>query len=277
VASSDARIPMSARRAGTALLFSSVVGVIGLKRHALSPSGVLGAVVVGTAIQLAGRWRWSALLLSFFVTSSALSRLRKAAPSAPAHAAVEVRGSRRDLVQALANGGVAAGIAVMHGIAPSGRLESAFAGSFAAANADTWATEIGKTSASRPRLITTWRTAPPGTSGAVTARGLAASVAGSATIAVVEAAATGTIRKLRVAFATSAAGVIGSLVDSLAGATIQAAYHCPTCDKATERPLHGCGTRTVLISGFAWCTNDVVNVLCTGAGAVAGALLRPRD
>jgi uncharacterized protein (TIGR00297 family) len=268
---------MSARRAGTALLFSSVVGAIGLKRHALSPSGVLGAVVVGTAIQLAGRWRWSALLLSFFITSSALSRLRKATPSAPAHADVEVRGSRRDLVQALANGGVASSLAVMHGIAPSGRLESAFAGSFAAANADTWATEIGKTSASPPRLVTTWRTAPPGTSGAVSARGLAASVAGSATIAVVETALSGTNRKLRRAIATAAAGVLGSLADSLAGAAIQASYHCPVCDKATERPLHTCGTSTVLNSGFAWCTNDVVNVICTGTGAVAGALLRPRE
>jgi uncharacterized membrane protein len=67
------------------------------------------------------------------------------------------------------------------------------------------------------------------------------------------------------------AGFAGSLVDSVAGASLQAAYRCPRCDLPTERRVHPCGEATILTRGLPWCTNDVVNVLCTAAGALVAA------
>ncbi|MDB5076591.1 MAG: hypothetical protein JWO42_2770, partial [Chloroflexi bacterium] len=134
-----------------------------------------------------------------------------------------------------------------------------------------------KTSGSRPRLITTGALAPTGTSGAVTLRGLLAAAAGSSVIAAVDVATSNAAGKARRATGLCAAGFLGALVDSLVGATIQASYYCPSCDKPTERKIHGCGTPTRLESGFAWCNNDVVNVMCTATGALAAALLAPRD
>ncbi|MBU4443583.1 DUF92 domain-containing protein, partial [bacterium] len=52
------------------------------------------------------------------------------------------------------------------------------------------------------------------------------------------------------------------------GATIQAQYKCPNCQKTTEKLIH-CGSyKTNLISGIRWIDNDVVNLACTTSGAL---------
>ena len=70
------------------------------------------------------------------------------------------------------------------------------------------------------------------------------------------------------------AGLAGSFVDSLLGATVQAIYYCPTCAKETERhPQHSCGTATQPIRGWSWLNNDIVNLACALSGALAALLL----
>ena len=46
------------------------------------------------------------------------------------------------------------------------------------------------------------------------------------------------------------------MVDSILGATVQAMYYCPACEKETERPIHNCGTRTRPMRGVNWLNND---------------------
>jgi uncharacterized membrane protein len=66
------------------------------------------------------------------------------------------------------------------------------------------------------------------------------------------------------------AGVCGALFDSLLGATVQAIYFCPTCNKETERhPLHTCKTPTVRRRGWRWLNNDMVNFFASLIGALA--------
>ncbi|MBU0703204.1 MAG: DUF92 domain-containing protein, partial [Chloroflexi bacterium] len=55
---------------------SLAIGAIGYKRGALSGSGVGGALLTGTLIFGLGGWEWGALLIVFFVSSSALSFYR---------------------------------------------------------------------------------------------------------------------------------------------------------------------------------------------------------
>ncbi len=73
-------------------------------------------------------------------------------------------------------------------------------------------------------------------------------------------------------FAITLAGLVGSLVNSLLGATLQAIYYCPACARETERhPLHTCGTPTTLLRGLPWLGNDGVNLVCAVTGSLIAA------
>ena len=112
----------------------------------------------------------------------------------------------------LANGGVAAAAALL-GSWP------AFAGAIAAAAADTWATEIGAHSRTPPRLISSGAPVSAGANGGVTLLGTAGGVLGAALIG----GLTWVLgpRDLRLAAVVAVAGVLGMLIDSLLGATLQ--------------------------------------------------------
>jgi uncharacterized protein (TIGR00297 family) len=265
------------------LLTSLVVALAAHRAHSLSRSGVLGAVLTGTLILGLGGWSWGLALIAFFVSSSLLTRWRKERKAALEGLAA--KGGQRDLGQALANGGLAALLAVLAVLLPHPSWAAAFAGALAAATADTWATEVGTLSPTPPRRITTGEVVLPGTSGGITLLGTLAASAGALFLGAAffalwaaecrwlggpcppSAAARWTIVPLALA-----GGLAGNLVDSLLGATVQGVYRCPRCGKETERRSH-CGGPTVPLRGQAWLTNDGVNFLATLVGAaVAGAL-----
>ena len=217
----------------------------------LTPAGVAAAAAVGAAATVGAGWRGLVLLLVFFVTSSALTR----------------GGGRRTAIQVAANGGVAAAAALLALLGRGWLL--AFAGALAAAAADTWSTEIGARSRATPRLITSGRPVPAGTSGGVTWLGSAGGIAGA--ILVAGSAASLGLAPLSAAVWIAAGGVAGGLADSLLGATLQARFRCGSCGRVLEEPRCPCGGATRHAAGLPWLTNDAVNVACTLAGAAIGA------
>lgn len=238
------------------------------RARTLSTSGAIAAAGAGIAAVGAG-WEWGALLVLFFVTGSALSHAGAARKAARTASVVE-KGSERDAMQVLANGGVFGIAAIAHLLAPSSATLAVGAGALAAAAADTFATEIGVLARGPARSITSGRVVPAGTSGGVTWLGTLASVIGAATISL---AALAMGWPSRVALAAFAGGIAGSLVDSLLGATLQARRRCPRCDAPTERRVHDCGTATRPDGGLARLDNDGVNLACTAAGGLCAALL----
>ncbi len=247
-----------------------VVAILAYRVHSLNKSGAIAAAIVGTIIFGVGGWQWAVLLLTFFITSSGLSRLSKKRKEGLSEKFS--KGHERDAGQVLGNGGLATFLAALHALYPNSiLLWIGFAASLAAVNADTWATELGVLNPTPPRLITNLRKrVEKGTSGGISLWGTGASLLGSAIIALPAALFTDHWILLPL---ITLAGLAGSLFDSLLGATVQAMYYCPTDKKETEQhPLHTCGTETVHIRGWEWLNNDWVNFAC-GAFGVAIALL----
>jgi uncharacterized protein (TIGR00297 family) len=256
-------------------LWGSVVGAIVVVAAAtaagragyLARSGVLAAVAVGGASVIAGP-AWAAMLLFFFVTSTALSMWR-ADEKRNAQFDIVDKGSRRDAMQVLANGGVFAAAAVASMWMPAGAWQALGAGAIAAATSDTWSTEVGTAVGGTPRHLLTGRPVPPGFSGGITAAGSAAAVAGAAAVA-----ALAWLLDWHVsATAVVVGGLAGSGVDSLLGATVQERRWCDTCGRMTERRRHTCGTATEVRGGVAGVGNDLVNLTSVIAGAVMAGVM----
>lgn len=244
------------------LLLAGVIAGGALRAHALSRSGALAALIVGTITFAVGGWPATAVLFAFFLPSSLLSRIGKKRK----RELVDVgKQGARDAWQVLANGGVAT-LALLVSARFGAPASAAFAGAFAAASADTWGTEIGTLARGVPRSILTFRPLATGLSGGVTVQGTIAEIGGAAFVALV-AAATGVAPFLPVFFG----GIAGALADSILGASLQALRWCSKCERACETDPHECGTPTAVRRGVAWFDNDAVNLSATLCGAVLAA------
>ena len=261
----------------TGLTIALAIAWLARRTRTLSRSGMWAAAVVGTLIMGIGGLGWAVLLMGFFISSSLLSRLFKARKAGLDEKFA--KSDERDAGQVFANGGFAALFVLLHMLFPGQNIAwLGFAGALAAANADTWATELGVLSKKPPILITNGTRVERGSSGGVTLIGTAAALGGSTFIGLLTLLFwQGVPLTLPYAFTwlavISLAGLGGSLVDSLFGATIQAIYHCPHCSKETEKhPLHVCGFTTTLKRGLPWLNNDWVNAFCTLSGALLAVL-----
>jgi uncharacterized protein (TIGR00297 family) len=273
---------MKLRRLLFGLLLSGAIGWLAERRGSLTRSGAAGAVLTGTSIFGFGGLSWGLTLIYFFVSSTLLSHFKEREKEAVA-ADKFSKGARRDIWQALANAGVAMGAALGSGLGrrspgPASLL-AVFVGAMATANADTWATEVGTLSTEEPRLITTGQPVAPGTSGGVTLLGTGAALAGAASVGMVAealGAARATPLRGRLPEVALLSGATGALIDSVLGATVQAMYWCPRCQKETERRVHRCGEATQPLRGLPWLENDAVNFVSTAAGGLVALLLARR-
>ncbi len=224
-------------------LVAAAVGLLVLvgahRRGWLETGGVYAAVLVGTGVSLGLGAAALGMLMFFFVTSSGLGRVLHGSSGPPDEPGGRTGG------QVFANAGVATLAAAAAAWLPgSVAWEAAFAGALAAATADTWASEVGEWRAGGTRLITTWRRVDPGVDGGVSWPGSVAACSGSLSVAALAVPAFGIPGFF---WPVALAGVVGMLVDSLAGALI---------DRAHERVR-----------------NDAINWLATATGAAIGLLL----
>ena len=248
-------------------LLAITVAFLAWRVKSLSTSGALAAALMGTIIFGLGGFTWAIVLLTFFVSSSLVSRLfpdRKTGVSEKYE-----KGSQRDASQVFANGGIAAIFTILHYFFP---MESwpwiGFSASMAAVNADTWATELGVLNPGLPRLITNFNKVEKGTSGAISLIGTLASLCGAGLVAAIAVLLVPGDKTIATFIIITLAGLLGAGLDSFLGATIQAIYHCPKCNKETERhPYHSCGTETSLFRGLRWMNNDMVNIFCAVSGS----------
>ena len=269
-------VPLAAldARPDAAVLFAWAVPAAGLfavaayRARSLDLSGALaGGVLAWMLVALGGSLggaAWAVPALAFFVASSALSRIGRARKRGAE--AIAEKGSRRDAAQVAANGAVAAVLLAATAFAESPGLTAAlyagFVGAFAAAAADTWATEIGTAVGGPTRRLGLGRTVPPGTSGGVSLAGTLGAIAGAAFVAALALP----FAPLSVGALALAGGVAGAALDTVLGATVQARYRLP--DGGLTERAHANGAALPLAAGVRAVTNDRVNLACTLAGAL---------
>jgi uncharacterized protein (TIGR00297 family) len=241
-----------------------VMGCVSYGLRLLSLSGAVAAVILAIPIFGFGGWMWGVPMLTFFLLSSLLSKVGK--EKKKRYDLVFGKGGPRDAYQVFANGGVAGVIAVIYAVTGRVDLFPLYCTALAAAAADTWATELGTLASGTPRLVTTFRKVPAGTSGGLTVIGLMGASLGAISVAL-----SGWIfyGGLYMVWAVTFCGVLGSLLDSLLGATVQAQYRCGGCGHVTEKREH-CGQGTERVSGWAWMNNDWVNGLSVLGAVVFG-------
>ncbi|EJD00546.1 uncharacterized protein FOMMEDRAFT_22321 [Fomitiporia mediterranea MF3/22] len=177
-------------------------------------------------------------------------------------------------------------LSVSHGHGWSRFLLLVSLGHFACCLGDTLASELGILSKSPPILITTLARVPPGTNGGVSILGTAASASGGAimglTMAISLAMESSACREnvigllVELTIVGAAAGLFGSLIDSLMGATIQRTRY----SKKTKRILQdetpapvSSSDEIQVVSGFDLLTNNQVNLVSSIIIALATGYL----
>jgi uncharacterized protein (TIGR00297 family) len=203
-----------------ALLINAVLIAVAQRLPLLTRAGWIHAGVLGTLLLGSLDWPgWWAVVL-YLALGSLVTRLgfrRK-----QEQGLAEGRGGQRGPENVWGSAATGACLAVLT-VLPAAQvplLLIGFAASFAAKLADTCGSEIGKRWGRHTLLITSLRPVPPGTEGAISAEGTAASLAGSALMALVM-LQLGLLQGAPAWALVTAVGLLATLIESLIGATLQ--------------------------------------------------------
>lgn len=150
---------------------------------------------------------------------------------------------------------------------------------YACATADTWASEVGILSTSNPRLVTTLflREVPPGTNGGMSLLGTIASGAGGAFIGLIyfltsfyynsngthsNSSSNVEISQIYMVLFGFICGILGSLLDSLLGATCQSSHYSTNRKcivKHYNNATNAKDNSIIHICGYDILSNEAVN------------------
>ncbi|WP_422448542.1 DUF92 domain-containing protein [Thermoanaerobacterium sp. DL9XJH110] len=254
--------------AAVGFALSFLIANVAYLKNSLTLDGSIGATFLGTIMYATSGIFGSFLMMVFFISSSLLSHFKKNMKEKVARQFEKT--GRRDIFQVLANGGVGLIYSVLFYVTKNPSFLVLLGISFAAANADTWATELGILNKNRPISLRTLKRVEKGTSGAVSLFGTFAALMGAMLIGISAAAGLKLINFGNLAFSYAQSfrmitlgGFLGSLLDSLLGATLQGVYYSEEMEGETEKRLSN-GKPNPLVRGLSFVNNDLVNFLSIG-------------
>jgi uncharacterized protein (TIGR00297 family) len=250
----------------------------GLKKKTLSRSGAVSAWCVG--FLMVGSGLRGFVLLMFYQIGSSATKYKKEWKES--HDATAAEGSVRGPSQVLGCSALAVILSLVHVLKVGEEQRIDFHDNYLAASltcailahhatclADTMASELGMLTKTTPVLITQpWRTVPGGTNGGVTVFGTCMSAVGGALMGLGTACmdwcsggfavAPPAVPTLQLVVFGTVCGFVGSVIDSVLGATVQATYQNPE-----DRVIHHERTQANFkhIAGMDLLTNVQVNLV----------------
>ena len=246
------------------MFFALMTAVISFYYKLLTFRGSIAQFVIAVFIFGLGGVKWTIPILSFFVLSSILSKIRK-----KINRDVDnffEKSEIRDNSQVLANGGFGAALMMLYQIFPSELLYYVYVSSLAAVCADTWATEIGTLWKTKTINILNLKTIDQGRSGGISSIGMFGAILG-AFIIPISSLSWINWNYFNFILIVTISGVLGSIIDSVLGASFQSQFKCRICGKITERENH-CNQSSIRYKGLTWIDNDIVNFITSIAGGI---------
>ncbi len=198
--------------AALSLLFAALGRIV----RGVTTSGALAGALVCFALLMGAGLAGFVTLLAVFLLTWVTTRVGYARKQSLATAEGD---AGRDASQVFANLGMAALCAMLYVALREQRLLIAMGAALSEATADTVSSEIGQAVGNVPRLITNWEQVAPGSDGAITLVGTIAGFA-SASIVGLSCAFFGIFAWHDLPTCVGA-GVVGTLVDSFLGATLE--------------------------------------------------------
>lgn len=235
-----------------------MLDIFSFRKKWLNLEGILATNSLAIIIFLFGGWKPLIPMVWFFISSNLLSVIRLRI--SPLRNDIVEKGEQRDAFQVFANGLLPAVFVVIAYQFSLDWFRIVFASAIGAATADTWSTEMGLMSSSKPRHILNGAILEKGMSGGVTLAGLVGGIAGGITIFLLCGLLKYIPMGLMEGILITIGSMAGTIVDSILGATFQVGYRCRICDQYTEKKVH-CSQETSLVRGWKWMNNDMVNFL----------------
>jgi len=194
------------------------IAILSISFKKLSISGGVASVFVGLAVFAGGNFKGLAMLGAFFVLGTLATGWKKN-EKLPLRA-ISDRSNARNAGQVLANGGVAALLAILALVftAYADTLRLMIAAALSAATADTLSSELGMIYGRRYYNILSFKKEQNGLDGVVSIEGFLIGIVGSAVISIIY---TGTLPEYRQFLLIIAAGTVGNVVDSILGVAFE--------------------------------------------------------
>lgn len=240
-------------------------------KKSLNLAGFISAIILGTILYFTDPI-FCLIMLCFFVSSTVFTKYKSAFKENSER--LHEKSGKRGFSQVAANGYGGLLFALLYFTTKNEMFMIAFVVTMASSNADTWASELGVLSKGNPVSIINFKPIEKGLSGGISLLGTCASLFGALFISGVffldYVYRYGfSYRAIVILAVCTLGGFLGSIIDSIMGATVQVKYFSKVTGELTEKRYTN-GIKNKRVRGYKFINNDFVNFT---SGIIAAAII----
>lgn len=251
------------------LIVSPILAILAIKFKAMTTSGGVSALILFVAVGFFGRgYLPSLFIFTLFAVNMLVNVVKNRLVKAERSENSEKDGRGAKQIVAVGLFGIV--FLIVYYYSGVEFFYYLFFLSFVEQFADSMASDIGGMTKGKTVNIITFKSMQKGISGGVSLIGTLSALLGSLFLAVILYLFGAVSLKVYLLIALFA--FAGTVIDSVAGALLQALYRCETCGRVVEKPIC-CAEKATLIKGFSAVDNVAVNYIANFVTCIMGGLL----